>query len=628
MNLGMIYADDINQTNESLFTENMDNLSLNAKEYSMNSLNSSNGSTNDYKSIETPTQELNSNISKINDSKLNTSGNINNTTDIISSSSNSSESNKEKVNENLNNSVSTKNKVQFAGSSLYTVNKSAILDAAAGVKKFVEKNNRVPDYVIISGDKFSMSDFLYMLSKTIVNIANKSSDSVKLSEYKNPSAPQGTAVKGKVQESQYIDLSKRVVAFYEKHGIAPNFGKTNLGNIQFQSMIDGFSRILNFVKVNKVLPKYVSYNVKSSSNINKVIPKITGTHGLTISHKPGNSSSSSNNTNNTIYGNMSIGDIKKASTELKNYIDSYNKVPSAILVDGKKYSMSEFLYLMAASIEYVYSGINKDIQSKPVGDSSSTVGNAVNGTLYAKDYIDLASRIVEYIDAYGKAPDYGISPVGKLQYQNIVDGFSRVLHYVNVKQEIPDYVSYTGKVLKSVDVVVGNTTAKAPVTVPSSPMNSKYDGESLAQYLQATTNAQVNDPVIQALAKKITAGCTSELSKAVALFNWVRDNVGYSYYFNTQQGAKKVTTSLSANCVDTSHLLIALSRASGLPARYVNGKATFNSGNVIGHTWAQILIGDVWVVADAISSRNSFGVINNWNTKNPTIYGKYASISF
>ena len=73
-----------------------------------------------------------------------------------------------------------------------------------------------------------------------------------------------------------------------------------------------------------------------------------------------------------------------------------------------------------------------------------------------------------------------------------------------------------------------------------------------------------------------------------------------------------------ANCVDHAHLVIALCRAAGIPARYVHGQnCVFSSGLVTGHVWAQILVDGTWKVADATSKRNSLGNIVNWftNTK-------------
>ncbi len=84
----------------------------------------------------------------------------------------------------------------------------------------------------------------------------------------------------------------------------------------------------------------------------------------------------------------------------------------------------------------------------------------------------------------------------------------------------------------------------------------------------------------------------------------------------------------SANCADTSHLVVALERAAGIPARYNHGSCRFSSGNVYGHVWAQVNVNGKWYYADATSYRNSFGVVKNWNTRSFTLHGIYTSLPF
>lgn len=151
---------------------------------------------------------------------------------------------------------------------------------------------------------------------------------------------------------------------------------------------------------------------------------------------------------------------------------------------------------------------------------------------------------------------------------------------------------------------------------------------SLKQYLLATKNCQSTNPKIIALAKSITKGSTSQYTSAVKIFNWVRDNINYAFYYNSQKGALGTLSSRSANCADTSNLMVALERAAGIPARYVHINAQFSSGNWYGHVIAQVYVNGKWYYADGTSYRNSFGVIKNWNTKTFKLEGIYASLPF
>jgi len=118
----------------------------------------------------------------------------------------------------------------------------------------------------------------------------------------------------------------------------------------------------------------------------------------------------------------------------------------------------------------------------------------------------------------------------------------------------------------------------------------------------------------------------SEYDTGNKIFNWVRDNINYSFYYNTKYGAANTLKYRQGNCVDHSHLIVALARNAGLKARYVHATAKFTSGNTYGHVWAQILVNGKWIDADATSSQNSFGVIKNWS--NAVIHGIYDVLPF
>ncbi|MGB9980539.1 transglutaminase-like domain-containing protein, partial [Methanobacterium sp.] len=99
-------------------------------------------------------------------------------------------------------------------------------------------------------------------------------------------------------------------------------------------------------------------------------------------------------------------------------------------------------------------------------------------------------------------------------------------------------------------------------------------------------------------------------------------------YYNTKYGAVGTLNAKTGNCVDTAHLLIALERAAGIPARYKHVYAQFSSGNWYGHVYAQVWVNGKWYNVDGTSYSNTFGVIKNWNTSTATYKGTYATLPF
>jgi len=139
-----------------------------------------------------------------------------------------------------------------------------------------------------------------------------------------------------------------------------------------------------------------------------------------------------------------------------------------------------------------------------------------------------------------------------------------------------------------------------------------------------TASSSANSSSITALAKSLKG--SSQYQTASKIFNWVRDNINYSFYYNTKYGAAGTLKSRQGNCVDHAHLIVALARSAGLSARYVHATAKFRSGHWYGHVWAQILVNGKWLTADATSSLNSLGVVKNWSSA--TIHGIYNTLPF
>lgn len=316
-----------------------------------------------------------------------------------------------------------------------------------------------------------------------------------------------------------------------------------------------------------------------------------------------------------VFGNISIVNIIDASKVVKSFIESEGKLPDSVLINGESYTLAQFLYLAAISTVNINNGDLSDLNSKDVTNPSNYTKCANLGNLV--DYISVAQAIIDYVNANGKAPESISSSVGTVTFDGLVYAFARVVAFYGNNQQLPAYVAIKSIDSDSSQFVINRVNVKA----------TESELANIDKYLQATANCQVDDPTIVALAQKLTAGLSTPTQKASAILDYVIDNVAYVGYFDTTRGAKKTLTDKRGNCCDQAHLVIALFRAADLPARYVHGTCTFSSGP-IGHVWAQVLIDGTWVVADPVSSRNSLGVVNNWNINTFTLKNYYISLPF
>ena len=111
---------------------------------------------------------------------------------------------------------------------------------------------------------------------------------------------------------------------------------------------------------------------------------------------------------------------------------------------------------------------------------------------------------------------------------------------------------------------------------------------------------------IQQLAQELTADMDDLYRAVFALAQWCNKNIEYSLASQGKavQPASKVLRNKAGKCDDVTALFISLSRAVGIPARFVHGYAYTNDKNLFvdpwgEHAWAEVLFPGVgWVPFD------------------------------
>ena len=199
--------------------------------------------------------------------------------------------------------------------------------------------------------------------------------------------------------------------------------------------------------------------------------------------------------------------------------------------------------------------------------------------------------------------------VNGLTVAELQNGLARAQAFFNTNGRLPSYVTFGTR----------------HVAIATFEQNLATQGLKINTTKTPTTVVKPNTSSVAALAASLK-GSTS-YNTAVNLFDWVRDNINYAFYYDTKYGAAGTLARLSGNCCDTANLLVALARDDGIPAEYVHGYCDFSSG-WYGHVWAQLYVNGKWYVADATSYSNSLGVVKNWNTETYTLEGIYTTLPF
>ncbi len=478
-----------------------------------------------------------------------------------------------------NKAITNKTSTSKTKANATTVNKKTLAKTSTSFMNYVEKNGKFPK-VKISNKNYSNTEYLYLMTKAVEN-NSKSKIEIKrnlVKKYKNINSK---SAKGTLNKTEYVKIAGKTRKFIDKNKRAPNWVSSSKGNIPYNQLILSYSKCLDFYNKNNRLPNSIKLD---DLDLDKINSKINENKNKTTANSSAKTKQTSNKT------------VNKASNKTTNTVKTNaNKTRNATKTATNKENDS----LKNASL------VEKTLNS---------IHNILNNIL---DRLDPSKYKVD---------------VTKSDEANLKLNTSKINVDINGKSTVNVKVSAKNTTKKTTASTAKTNATKTSISKAKTKalISTKVSiSETLKKYLASSKNCQVKNIVIQDLAKTLTSKLKSDYEKGKKLFNWVRDNIQYKKYRNTRRGAVKTLQTKKGNCVDQSHLLIALSRASGIPARYVKGgNCKFSNGYVSGHIWTQMYINKKWVVADTTSHRNTLGNIQNWNTKNYKLYGQFSSINF
>lgn len=118
-----------------------------------------------------------------------------------------------------------------------------------------------------------------------------------------------------------------------------------------------------------------------------------------------------------------------------------------------------------------------------------------------------------------------------------------------------------------------------------------------------------NNPQITSLAAELSAADQTACEQVRAFYNYIGNNLVYTFN-GANWGAQAALGPMGADCTEFSSLLIALSRAKDIPARYVEGLLYLGESEPVEahqeHAWVEVYFpGSGWVPIDPTLGRSS-----------------------
>ena len=162
--------------------------------------------------------------------------------------------------------------------------------------------------------------------------------------------------------------------------------------------------------------------------------------------------------------------------------------------------------------------------------------------------------------------------------------------------------------------------------------NGKRDDiAALTYYLSPTSAIQSDSTEIKQLAEQITRGIADSYEKAMAIHDWLCNNIYYdydAYYGRTGYGDSSALGTLRSKisvCEGYANLNAALLRAAGIPAKKIIGYAlglstngswpsSIDPNNDSNHAWNEAYVDGRWIIIDA-----------TWDSNNAWEHGKVSN---
>lgn len=159
---------------------------------------------------------------------------------------------------------------------------------------------------------------------------------------------------------------------------------------------------------------------------------------------------------------FSISEIAQAGYLLANQINSQKSVPNQVTIAKTQIPTPEYLYLATTAVVNINNGVLSDIEAISVDPPGSSSGEEVDADIGKADYVDLAERVKTFAVKNKVMPNYGTTPLGRLNYETMTYLFARLM------VQYLDYVELPPKIqVIFIDKADSNPTF-APIATPGS----------------------------------------------------------------------------------------------------------------------------------------------------------------
>ncbi|BAW31624.1 MAG TPA: pseudomurein-binding repeat-containing protein [Methanothermobacter sp.] len=138
---------------------------------------------------------------------------------------------------------------------------------------------------------------------------------------------------------------------------------------------------------------------------------------------------------------LTVSQILTTANTIKGYYESYKGLPNNITINNQDYNMGQLLYLFCKVTVNINSGSTSNIAAVNANSATSSSGSYKPGKVYKSVYLNVATKILRFIENYGRAPNYASTSLGRIPFKQLVYMYSKILDFYRANARLPGYVT-------------------------------------------------------------------------------------------------------------------------------------------------------------------------------------------
>ncbi len=352
----------------------------------------------------------------------------------------------------------------------------------------IETNKKVPTYLTIGTVKFSMASFLELAARVVVEKYEGTSGDVTYYYEREKAEKSGEDTTGGTLEvSEYIEIAKEILAYYEATDRAVSYVDSSIGKIGFETLVHTYAKLLAQFCADGALASsvdVVAWGDVTGTALPAPLPTEevvlpteapVATEAPVVTQAPAQSATPVPEATLPAFieSAQATGTITKdiliatAARVLKT-VNANSKVPSYITAttDGLRLTMPQLLSTLAVFV------LDTEMTEYPiytVAKCQKTAESMTDGTLSMEEYKRVAAKICEFVYYNSMAPSYVSTSLGELSFESLLIMFCELASSYDAENGLAETIAPKSWASVSGTVVAtpAPTSEVTPTPVPT-----------------------------------------------------------------------------------------------------------------------------------------------------------------